>query len=46
VPGIGPASKAADDLRAGGEEIDDSPFAFITPLDADDKGYGHPERSF
>ena len=41
VAGVVAALKPDDDIRIVGEEVDDLPFAFVSPLSADDRDVGH-----
>jgi hypothetical protein len=41
VPSIRAAAVSRNDMRAARQEIDNASLAFIPPLGADDKGYGH-----
>ncbi len=38
VAGVGAPVKADDGVKGGGDEIDDLPLPFVTPLKADDRG--------
>jgi len=41
VPGVGAASEAGHYVGPARKKVDDASLAFIPPLGADDKGYGH-----